>query len=84
METLVNNLIRYGKILAIKDDINFTLLMKIENVNGAVGIKIFDLVAEYASNTKILDLMVSEDDFLLIVLKPKQVVIFQLPDNGRT
>lgn len=83
MEKLVNELTNYGKILFIKDGDNFTLLMRINYEMGDVELKILALITEYLSHKKVIDVMVNEDECLLIVLKPKQVVIFQLPDNGR-
>ena len=82
MDDLTKDLSQYGIVEVIKDDFVFTLHMtKSKEKISKNTLKIVTLVMKYLNDKKpIIEVMKNNDDFLLLVLKPK---IDDTPRNNR-
>jgi hypothetical protein len=75
LENLTKTLSKYGIVEVIKDDFVFTLLMKKDKeslTRFMVPLTIMKLCCDYLGDSKPnIEVMKNEEDFLLLVLKPK-------------
>lgn len=75
LENLTKTLSKYGIVEVIKNDFVFTLLMKKDKeslTKFMVPLTIMKLCCEYLGDAKPnIEVMKNEEDFLLLVLKPK-------------
>jgi len=72
---ITNELSKLGIVQSIKNDYVFTLLMtkdKQDLTSNGIPMKVLDIVTSWVGNEKsTIEIMKNEEDFLLLILKPK-------------
>jgi hypothetical protein len=72
---MTNELSKLGIVQVIKNDFVFTLFMTKNNQSlssGQIPLKVLEITTSYLGSEKpIIEVMKNEEDFLLLILKPK-------------
>nr|WP_297306378.1 hypothetical protein [uncultured Flavobacterium sp.] len=71
MEELKKQLSEFGTIEVIKNEFVFTLFMRVENANQETVFGVLGLVTKTITDKPNIEVMKNDNDFILIVLKPK-------------
>lgn len=72
---MTNELSKLGTVQVIKNDFVFTVFMTKNNQSlssGQIPLKVLEITTSYLGSEKpIIEVMKNEEDFLLLILKPK-------------
>lgn len=72
MTELQYKLANLGDVLVLKNDYVFTLLMRLTNSSARNTLQIGAIVTDYIGDEKpVVEVVQNDDDYLLIILKPK-------------